>query len=978
MTSADVLAARTVAILTSRSHNAAIYALRGCEDLDRRYAALCKALRKAKLLPADHQAFDPMALYRPLLARLRADAPTAAALEEAIGREFPSAFGKLAAMVLARWDELPAEQRGLAGKAELWIGPATAAWPPDLHAAAHAELVYVARQLYLFAHIWLLRRLARLLDPAALRAVRDFPGMAFSAALDEEMEEIAKRRGDARPVAPGGADAPWACPDVQPAAASGHPVARAEAANLAGLAFSGGGIRSATFNLGVLQFLGEKKLLRKFDYLSTVSGGGYIGSWLHAWVHHADGLGKQPSGLEYVQESLSPVETPDPQDPRALPIRFLRRYSSYLTPRKGLFSADTWTMVNIWLRNTFLNLLVLALWLSAVLLAPYWLAAAADRVGDSALADYWWALLLFPVLLIGLNLSALQHERRLSRFRAWLCRERVVICLIVAPVFAAAWAAGSAVSRHVAEVNALHRKYDQQIHDANARIAELARRSKDPATPERERRQIANEGPALSNNASALYHEVADVEGQFYRRASMEFALAVALLVLVVSVAARLDRTSYTRRWRYRWLQTAVAYGGILWVCAMATGATGALDYLWLKYVTRPLIDPSRTLANLALSAPIFLCHMSIAVFLYMGLLGRRLQDNRREWLARLGGLLGICCAGWLGLCGLAAYGPDIGTFLSQHAVRGLGGLSLTSLTATVSGLISARSAARTSAGLGGLPSKLLAAAAPPVFVFSLLLMLSLALVRTGAGSQPWPAFGFSLACLAVAWYLSRRIDINEFSLHQFYRNRLVRCYLGGARADVRMADAFTGFDELDDLRLTSLAPSAGYSGPYPILNTTLNVTHGEELAWQERKGESFAFTPRFCGFDVARGRATHPRAAGDRISYGGYRPTGDYAYPNPADASPFLTHSGIRVGAAMAISGAAASPNMGENTSSSVAFLMTVLDVRLGWWLGNPRRIDTWQRPGPRTGLSQLLAELTASTNDTRGYVYLSDGGHF
>ena len=53
---------------------------------------------------------------------------------------------------------------------------------------------------------------------------------------------------------------------------------------LTGLAFSGGGIRSATFNLGILQALAEKGLLRKFDYLSTVSGGGYIGSWLAAFI----------------------------------------------------------------------------------------------------------------------------------------------------------------------------------------------------------------------------------------------------------------------------------------------------------------------------------------------------------------------------------------------------------------------------------------------------------------------------------------------------------------------------------------------------------------------------------------------------------------------------------------------------------------------------------------------------------------------
>ncbi len=49
-----------------------------------------------------------------------------------------------------------------------------------------------------------------------------------------------------------------------------------------GLALSGGGIRSATFSLGILQALAKLKILPRIDYLSTVSGGGYIGSFLGA------------------------------------------------------------------------------------------------------------------------------------------------------------------------------------------------------------------------------------------------------------------------------------------------------------------------------------------------------------------------------------------------------------------------------------------------------------------------------------------------------------------------------------------------------------------------------------------------------------------------------------------------------------------------------------------------------------------------
>ena len=53
----------------------------------------------------------------------------------------------------------------------------------------------------------------------------------------------------------------------------------------AALCISGGGIRSATFALGVIQGLSRLRLLKEFDFLSTVSDGGYVGSWLSAWIH---------------------------------------------------------------------------------------------------------------------------------------------------------------------------------------------------------------------------------------------------------------------------------------------------------------------------------------------------------------------------------------------------------------------------------------------------------------------------------------------------------------------------------------------------------------------------------------------------------------------------------------------------------------------------------------------------------------------
>jgi hypothetical protein len=129
------------------------------------------------------------------------------------------------------------------------------------------------------------------------------------------------------------------------------------------LCLSGGGIRSATFNLGVLQGLARHSLLDKFDYLSTVSGGGYIGSWLTSWIH------REPGGLENVVKQLSHKPTA-PLQPEPQPIQHLRNYSNYLSPKLGLLSSDTWTLAAIISRNLLLNWLVFIPLLTAVIMVP--------------------------------------------------------------------------------------------------------------------------------------------------------------------------------------------------------------------------------------------------------------------------------------------------------------------------------------------------------------------------------------------------------------------------------------------------------------------------------------------------------------------------------------------------------------------------------------------------------------------------------
>lgn len=64
--------------------------------------------------------------------------------------------------------------------------------------------------------------------------------------------------------------------------------AKSPAADLVGLALSGGGVRSGAFNLGVLQALHQDGVLRQVDYMSTVSGGGYVGASLSSLALHPD------------------------------------------------------------------------------------------------------------------------------------------------------------------------------------------------------------------------------------------------------------------------------------------------------------------------------------------------------------------------------------------------------------------------------------------------------------------------------------------------------------------------------------------------------------------------------------------------------------------------------------------------------------------------------------------------------------------
>src|SRR5438034_10551247 len=189
----------------------------------------------------------------------------------------------------------------------------------------------------------------------------------------------------------------------------------------AALCISGGGIRSAIFGLGILQGLARCGLLDRFHYLSTVSGGGYIGSWLSAWIkNHAQGIGGVVAELRGRRDSIL---SPEPR-----PIRHLRKFSNYLAPKTGLTSVDFWTLITTFIRNMFLNWLVLISLLGAVMmiprfylvaitLAPNWAELATKYLKNHDLQSNWatwadsvkqqWDIGLTIVLAVGFALIAI-------------------------------------------------------------------------------------------------------------------------------------------------------------------------------------------------------------------------------------------------------------------------------------------------------------------------------------------------------------------------------------------------------------------------------------------------------------------------------------------------------------------------------------------------------------------------------------------
>ena len=199
--------------------------------------------------------------------------------------------------------------------------------------------------------------------------------------------------------------------------------------DVAGLALSGGGIRSATFNLGVLQALARHKWLRRFDILSTVSGGGYIGTFLGRWFDRLRPASEWGRSDDQPLKSAADRIERELNDPDSPAIDWLRKHGNYIAPGGG---GEIRYNIALFVRN----LLSVYLVVGALLFALFGLAN---------LIRYWALDPAGAVFgFIGMDLGDLPLGRLLEAvfgvfFSPWFVLFELIVLIVAVPRAIAYW-----------------------------------------------------------------------------------------------------------------------------------------------------------------------------------------------------------------------------------------------------------------------------------------------------------------------------------------------------------------------------------------------------------------------------------------------------------------------------------------------------------------------------------------------------------
>ena len=844
--------------------------------------------------------------------------------------------------------------------------------------------------------------------------------------------------------------------------------------DLRGLALSGGGIRSATFCLGVLQQLADAGRIKCFDYLSTVSGGGFIGGWWSAWLSRSDRrdaageaagipavfpdqegieLNRQETGARYVPEGSRSAGVD--------PIHHVRLFSNYLTPRKGALSGDTWRAITVVSRNLLITLLTLLPMLGAAVFAAqiYFVAdknlaaafvcgqdsgtpstaiqAPADRspgcvrFGQSldqrlqvraarALVPIvslaaWVALLILYWIVIGTGSVLLGILAILSAGGvAWMLiiakRDLIHGSGIVAEMLKDAWflplmLGGLAVVTGLTLWAVLRSRSAASEGGPATRGEVLTNRVTKLQTAVLTGLAVVAVVLFFGGFSHELIHffvaKGSEGLSAWARKVGGAGGIAVALggAIFTAFKAAPTGGSDAATSRPARLTSLVFAISPpllmVLLIMVLATGSRALLAGLpgpeegVVSNLHRALLVAMAVCALFACfeyfsdEGPLLRRIVVLVVAVLVGVIASKLPifSSRVVATAVTGLLVAVASLPWLWIKLRPRLERGI---LAQNRTlsrRAIGWLTI-AIVVILALLLTAAGGAlgMTSKALGQGPEPMIRATFggmtfSAAFLALLLvassrlntrtmslLSLVFVLLATLYGEQflkqtePqvfYPQAILALIGVALAFVvgLGWLTDPNYLSLHGFYRARLVRAYLGAsneARYNAEITESVDG----DDLDLSELGTDIGPKtrpAPYHLVNTTLNLVAGRDLATAQRSADGFILSPLYCGSLRT-----------------GYRPTTGYMGGR------------LTLGTALAVSGAAASPNMGSKTgSAALAMLMTLFNVRLGYWAPNPAK-QHWKIPRPRLWPFYVLREFLSQTNDLSSYCYLTDGGHF
>ncbi|HJW82099.1 MAG TPA: patatin-like phospholipase family protein [Acidiferrobacterales bacterium] len=731
--------------------------------------------------------------------------------------------------------------------------------------------------------------------------------------------------------------------------------------NYVGLAFSGGGIRSATFGLGVLEAFESPgvNVMRHVDYLSTVSGGGFLGGAYSAWRYRQVTCSETGAGAECPKTTKHP-----PASVREL-VPHLRKFGRYLAPRLGLMDAEPWRIVGTFVRNIVIH------WV--VLVSAMFALFALLLLGFRHLYATSFLALSLGLGLIGAGMFKEWQARRCLARRA---RDPALSCdpaqeLLQAPrlglfIGLALCALGAALSfvtttrLKFPELEPLTAYFSWWSAVADQLTAAWS---------------AISQALAFAHNLSPVFAEAARAPG---------FATAVMLLCLTVVVISLIVSVS-----NWRWRQRAIYVPSMRWIglplvatlyflawygLANSEGAFAARNWetttplsfreLLGFYTAQDLVGAWGWVWKTGVVVLAFSALFSVLIAAFNAWMDR----EEREWFTRLVSITLMVASGWLLVGGLVVFGAWLATTVyltglipgQDLLTRLAGALGVAGAGAWI-GLSTWAAKVASSETIKSLTTKywkqLLVQLGPPVFLVGLILLCGFAaaslVIRLSGlpegiapaalwgGDTVWWLLGGSVTVLAI---FGRLLDPNEFSLHGFYRDRIVRSYLGASNNDSPAPDSVWNIRS-DDIPLSCLKTSVRKGAPFHIVNTAVNLFGSKDLQVQQRSCDSFVLTPTGCGSWATNYAEIPPR---------------------------------LYLGSAVAASGAAVSSGMGMAThGAAVAALMTVFNVRLGFWFGNPR-FSGQRRKRPLFPPALLLAEALSSTNESRSFVNLSDGGHF